>query len=255
MRKKIGLIGLVFILIFGLAGCGKSETTEYNQSEMEYYADIILTGFSQMTEEGFDYYRGMSDLELDLQMIDLQLPISGENFLSMLDAWDFGRKECGVFIKNDRYTMDVTNDGAVLTTEATFEEKNGTIEFAFDEKMNMESITISAEYSIGEILEKAVLNTFLGMGTVFVVLIFISFIISLFRYIPTLEKKFRKNKQDQPEKAEIVPDTGKNISIMEEADESELAAVIAAAVAAAEGVSADSFIVRSIKRRNSNKWN
>ena len=35
----------------------------------------------------------------------------------------------------------------------------------------------------------------------------------------------------------------------------ELAAVIAAAVAASEGTSTDGFIVRSIKRRKSNKWN
>ena len=35
----------------------------------------------------------------------------------------------------------------------------------------------------------------------------------------------------------------------------ELAAVIAAAVAASEGTSTDGFVVRSIKRRKSNKWN
>ena len=36
---------------------------------------------------------------------------------------------------------------------------------------------------------KALLNTLMGMGTVFVVLIFISLLISLFVYIPVLEKK------------------------------------------------------------------
>lgn len=38
-------------------------------------------------------------------------------------------------------------------------------------------------------------------------------------------------------------------------EDTELAAVIAAAIAASEGTSADGFIVRSIKRRKSNKWN
>ena len=38
-------------------------------------------------------------------------------------------------------------------------------------------------------------------------------------------------------------------------DDTELAAVIAAAVAASEGTSPDGFVVRSIKRRKSNKWN
>ena len=37
-------------------------------------------------------------------------------------------------------------------------------------------------------------------------------------------------------------------------DDAELVAVIAAAIAAAEGTSTDSFVVRSIRRRPSNKW-
>ena len=39
------------------------------------------------------------------------------------------------------------------------------------------------------------------------------------------------------------------------ADDGELVAVIAAAIAAAEGTSTDGFVVRSIKRRKSNRWN
>ena len=38
-------------------------------------------------------------------------------------------------------------------------------------------------------------------------------------------------------------------------DDAELVAVIAAAIAAAEGTSTDGFVVRSIKRRKSNRWN
>ena len=38
-------------------------------------------------------------------------------------------------------------------------------------------------------------------------------------------------------------------------DDGELVAVIAAAIAAAEGTSTDGFVVRSIKRRKSNRWN
>ena len=121
--------------------------------------------------------------------------------------------------------------------------------------MNMESLTVNADYTTGEILEKAGLNTVLGMGTVFVVLIFISFIISLFKFIPAIEKKFSKKANvapapaapaTAPTAAPVVPQTADN--------DGELAAVIAAAIAAAEGTSADGFIVRSIKRRKSNKW-
>ena len=52
--------------------------------------------------------------------------------------------------------------------------------------MTLESFTVNAQYGMSEILEKAGLNTLLGMGTVFVMLIFMSFIISLFKYVPAL---------------------------------------------------------------------
>ena len=75
-----------------------------------------------------------------------------------------------------------------------------TLNFTFDEEQQMDSLTINAHYSTAEILKKAGLNTILGMGTVFVVLIFISFIISLFRFIPELEKKFKNKKPAEPAK-------------------------------------------------------
>lgn len=107
---------------------------------------------------------------------------------------------------------------------------------------------------MAENLITALLNTVLGMGTVFVILIFISFLISLFKYIPILEEKLKRSKkQDQkPEPAPAVrvpvpaPEPVKKLT-----NDSELVAVITAAVVAASGVeSADKLIVRSIKRVN-----
>ena len=86
----------------------------------------------------------------------------------------------------------------------------------------------------------------------FVVLIFISFIISLFEKIPALEAKFRK-KEAAP--AAPAPAAAAEPVPAARADDSELIAVIAAAIAAAEGTTTDGFVVRSIKRRKSNKWN
>lgn len=256
MKKKISLLGLVFILVFGFTGCSKSETSEYNQKTLESYADFIIQNFSVMSDDEFNNFKQMSDLELDLTLLNTGVPISGENFLTMIDAWIAGEDECGTFVDYSEYTMETTNEGVTLSTEAQFEEKNGTIDFTFDQNMNLESITVGAHYSMGEILQKAALNTILGMGTVFVVLIFISFIISLFRLIPVIEKKFRKSSETgasapsrEVQKKEEVPEAAA------ETDDTELAAVISAAIAAAEGTSADGFIVRSIKRRKSNKWN
>ena len=243
MKKKISLLGLVLILVLSFTGCSKSDTTEYDAAELEQYASFLVQNFSSMTEEDFDNFENLSELELDLTLLQVGLPVSGEDFLSMIDAWKAGEEECGALVGIGSYET------------ANFEERDGTLEFVFDEDLNIESLTVNAEYSTIEILQKAGLNTVLGMGTVFVVLIFLSFVIWLLKFIPVLEKKFRKNRAEETQ-AEVQTEAAYAAAEEEDVtDDTELAAVIAAAVAAAEGTSADSFIVRSIKRRKSNKWN
>ena len=96
-------------------------------------------------------------------------------------------------------------------------------------------------------MEKAVLNTVIGMGTVFIVLIFISFIISLLKYVNNIGAK----KEEKP--AGGVENAISQIVTAEEefddTDDLELVAVITAAIAASEGTSSDGLVVRSIKRR------
>lgn len=106
----------------------------------------------------------------------------------------------------------------------------------------------------------ALLNTLMGMGTVFCVLIVISLIISLFKYIPSLERKIKNfsigKKKNAPEgaasQAEIKKVPKRPVLEEEEelVDDGELVAVIMAAIAASSGgaVSADRLVVRSIKR-------
>lgn len=108
--------------------------------------------------------------------------------------------------------------------------------------------------TIGQILVKALINTLLGMGTVFIVLIFISLIISLLPKLTAAIETMGK----KPEPA-AVPEKTPVETMMESyeeelTDDMELVAVITAAIAASEGVPADGFVVRSIKRSAQNKW-
>lgn len=102
------------------------------------------------------------------------------------------------------------------------------------------------------VFEQALLNTLMGMGTVFAVLIFISLLISLFVYIPSIERAL-KNRSSRKEKraAQEERPAPKRPIIEELVDDGELVAVITAAIMAANGgaaVSADKLVVRSIKR-------
>ena len=94
---------------------------------------------------------------------------------------------------------------------------------------------------------KALLNTVMGMGTVFVVLVFISWIIGMFKY---LNKPVKEEVKKEP--APVVDNVVAQIEETEElSDDSELVAVITAAIAAYEGTAGASntgFRVRSIKR-------
>ena len=253
MKKKISLLGLILILVLSFTGCGKSETTEYDQTTMEQYADTIISAFSSMSEEDMDYYENLRDLNLDITLLQAQLPIDGSDFLTMIESWKASQEECGAYIEHGDWTMKVSHDGATLSSEGKFEDRDAEIAFTFNEKSDMESMTVSAHYTTGEILKKAGLNTILGMGTVFVVLIFISFIISLFKFIPAIQNKFSKKPQTETKK-EASAAAPAPVEVVPATDDSELIAVISAAIAASEGTSTDGFVVRSIKRRKSNKW-
>lgn len=106
-------------------------------------------------------------------------------------------------------------------------------------------------------METALLNTVIGMGVVFVVLIFISLIISLFGLIPKIMERSAKKKNGIAQQAvgasaQAVKATAPQAV---KTDDTELVAVIAAAVAAAmsdeigQPVAADGLVIRSIKRR------
>lgn len=96
---------------------------------------------------------------------------------------------------------------------------------------------------------KALLNTVMGMGTVFIVLVFIAFIISLFKYI---NKPAKKAETPAPAPAPVNNVVTQIEEREELSDDSALVAVITAAIAAYEAssgaVSNSGFRVRSIKR-------
>lgn len=109
-------------------------------------------------------------------------------------------------------------------------------------------------------IPEALLNTLLGMGTVFAVLILISFIIGLLKYVPQLlagggsqKKEEVKNAPSAVPKDKPVPPAAKTVASA--SDDGQLVAVIAAAIAAqmteetGVPVAADGLVIRSIKKR------
>ena len=95
----------------------------------------------------------------------------------------------------------------------------------------------------------AILNMLLGMGTVFIVLIIISFIIYGFNVFAFFEKRHKERMKSQvpieTAKKEVMFGQTEATSASSE----ELVAVITAAITAYTGLNKEDFIVRSIVRK------
>lgn len=256
MKKRISVLIVVLAAFLGLAGCtSNSQTLEYDEETIQQATEFLIEYCNSVDEDTIEEWNSRTDFAVEQELYNAELPFTPESFLGAMDSWQSGIDECGGYIEHGDFTFEATADELTVTVPARFEEREATLEFIYDENLYLDSMTVSGIYSTGEILEKAGLNTVLGMGTVFVVLIFISIVIWLLKFIPVIERKLR-GKKAEPVKAETGnEELGQAVSEeVDLTDDMELIAVISAAVAAAEGTAADGFVVRSIRRRPSNKW-
>ena len=257
MKKKISLLICILALSFAFTGCGNAKGIQYDPETIEQSCEQVLYVVASGGISG-EQVSSMSDWNQGYLMAQFEsqtgVQMEAEDFITALEGWSASADECGQYISHGDYEFKTSSTTLTVTAPAEFSDREADLEFTFDENLKLESFTVNASFSTGEILKKAGLNTLLGMGTVFCVLIFMSFIISLFKYVPALVDR-KSKKQAEPAKAAPAPAQAEEAAAEEEIDDTELVAVIAAAIAAYEGTSTDGFVVRSIKRRKSNKWN
>ena len=171
--------------------------------------------------------------------------------------WQKALEDIGNFEGTNGGSVDISDEEIVVSINISGSDHDAVMDIVFAPDMSgYEGISTNIKYSTAENMGRAGMNTLIGMGTVFVVLIIISLIISAFSLIPKLEAKMKKSGQQetaQPVKAAPVPVPA---AVEEElSDDTELVAVIAAAIAAYEGSgSTDGFVVRSIRKSNKSKW-
>lgn len=255
MKKKLLICLAMLVCILGLTACGKEMTQNsfITKDEAKAAAEAVGESLSE-TQKMLDAY-GLSMLEY--------VEMSGGNagdaavIINAMDSWNSAAKEFGdlVSVLSDETEITITEDkvDAIVKIQGDKvykgnKQRTATIEVVMTEK-GYESITVSTDYDMSELMTKAALNTLLGMGTVFVVLILIYGLISCFNFIPKIQKKFQK-KPAEAESAPTAVKTAQPAVVEEETDDTELIAVIAAAIAASEGAaSADGYVVRSIIRR------
>lgn len=234
MKKKLLLIVSLCLLAVGVFGCGSDENATYNG----YTAAELAVNNTGILDE----LMGMSDEELlQFQMYPDQIDAS---VLKVINSWVEIKGELGDFVGYGEVSVTEANGTTTVEQTAEFADRDVKVSFVYDKDMNVTDIGVDRVYSLGETMAKAAMNTAMGMGTVFVMLIIISLIISCFTFINKAQSK-SAGKTPAPAAAPAAAPAPAE----PETDDLELVAVIAAAIAAATGSSTDDFVVRSIKRR------
>ena len=153
--------------------------------------------------------------------------------------------------------MEYSDDQYTVVVPVSFEKNKANFTYVFDKSGTPTSLTVDVNYTLAQNMEKAAMNTVMGLGTVFVILVFLIFVISLFKYIPGLVEGKKKESAPAPAAAAPAPVAVAPAAepvVEDVTDDGELVAVIAAAIAASEGkTSTDGFVVRSIRKVNRRK--
>lgn len=243
-----------------LSACGSASATDeisYDETYLQSVADFLIGNWDGMSDEQIEQYAEMDAEDAQSLLDNYGLPFTAEAFTTAFSGYMGNEEELGAYVSTDGY--EVTTDGKEITLVAhlTYEQRTADLSIVFNKKSVAQSVTLDPSYTLGEIFTKALMNTILGMGTVFSVLIFISLVIYCFNFIPVIQKKFSKKKEEtQPAQAsaKAAPAPAAAPAEEETVDEGELVAAITAAICAYTGSSADGFVVRSIRRADSAKW-
>ncbi len=240
MKKIFAILGMITCMI-GLCACGQ-ETRQMSEEEKSLVArdEALIQDMNSVVSEGAAE----------------QLADQPEIYAGLL-GWQDALEDIGEFEGTNGGTAVVNDEEIYAEINVLGSSHNAVVEVVYDPATGMlEAITTNVTYSLGEIMMKALMNTVIGMGTVFVVLILISLIISSFTLISKIEGRKKKAAENpaganvQPAPAAVQPAVQEELS-----DDTELVAVIAAAIAAYEGSgSTDGFVVRSIRKSNKSKW-
>ncbi len=278
--KRFLLLFCMLACVFSMTACGnaqidtdtakesvKNSEVAYVESYLKDWAkDMIIYLNDNQGEAGTDALIADAEAGRTLNDVNGKMYIvnqSGMNVktIGLYNSWNSTKDELGnledaIDINDiDVEVSDETSELCTISVKLKFEKRECAFEFVINTDYTLESGAINPSYTVGEKMGKAGMNTLIGMGTVFVVLIFISFIISLFKYISVFENRKKAKKEAVATPAASTQEAAAPVVAEEEdlADDLELVAVITAAIAASEGTSTDGLVVRSIRKVNNRR--
>lgn len=244
MIKKITSVFMTFLVMAALVIGSTSMVFAADKIDESVKTSLVTTA------------EGLTDAIVALKDADIENYMNtGDDFTtSAMQSWQTSKDELGAKKEsNGETTVTLKDDQYIVTVPVKFEKANANFVYVFESTGTPVSMSVDVQYGLGKTLQRAGLNTLMGVGTVFVMLILLSLLISLFRFIPNPEAK-KAAEAKAAKEAQAAAIAAAPVQAEENlADDGELVAVIAAAIAAAEGTTTDGFVVRSIRKVKRNR--
>lgn len=274
IRYFLSIVSLMICLMFTAVPVSAEQDIDYSSlmgeettedPNQEYYLDRSLSE-TEVNKQVSTYAQMLAQLVTfsadELSYIEKQYKDQA-GYEGVFDTCHkLSEEELGKYKSYENISVEETGKNEVkVSFDLIFEKKTEPMILelkVFDNiGVVLKSISVAEENAenipIGDKLSEAGANTLMGMGTVFTVLIFISLIISCFKFIPEITARVNKKTAEKNhivKKEKKQPEDSKMVIRPENPEKDlELVAVIAAAIAASENMTPDSFVVRSIRRR------
>ena len=112
-------------------------------------------------------------VELSQEEIDDYRESGDEFTVNTMEVWENSRKELGEFESMGESMVEKTTTGYSVKIPAQFSERNAEIVYLFDQTGVPISFSMDIQYPLSALLKRAGMNTLMGLGIVFAMLIFL----------------------------------------------------------------------------------
>lgn len=279
MKRKVYLFLASILCFFALTACGSKEEA----ADAGYDATVV----EQVAREAVDAWNTQAASEMDRVSTDekaakykqeildtyeemgMSIPEEQEksldDMIAVLQGWYAVEKEVGKYVslEDKKAEFSDAEDAKFVNVKLAAKCEKGRMYVTVpvlkkatldDQQMQYDMLKLKLEEikTMGQKMAKASLNTLMGIGLVFVLLVVICLLISCFGIFGKIGKK-----KEEPKKEAVIPAPAAPAAapapVAEEelVDDTELVAVITAAIMASMGdeAPADGLVVRSIRRR------
>ena len=253
IKKQVLLVLCVVACLFSLTACGKTTDAGSSIDPMaeESLKQQTVTLLEQMVSIPADQMN---------TIVEQNRKAGSEAVAAGLETYAGLEDDLGAYVSSGEGTVKEIDDGYEVTVDTVFEKRACAFSITITEDMtSITGMSFAPVYSLGENMEKAALNTLMGMGTVFIVLIFISLLISCFKYISVFENKKKAPAPAAP--AAPAPAAPAPVALTtaapagtDDAEMERLAIMTAIIEHRRRTASSDSLVVRPIKRSAGNRW-